>query len=690
MIHLYGFILGLAIVIGIHLVTLQAKRQTINIPGLSNLVWVGLLGGILGARIYHVITDYNLYQHAFWDIFKIWQGGLSIIGAIMGGMIAIWSWTKINHLHQPNHHPHPNHHQLSFKKILDLAVFGLPVAQAIGRLGNFINQELYGLPTTLPWGIYIQPLNRLPSYENFSHFHPLFLYEMIFMLVFAGGVWVLAKSKRFSGFSIGSGKLFFSYIFYYSFIRFWLDFIRIDKTHFLSTNFSINQIFLIILMMGVGSYWIIKTAQKSFYVSLISFLFLLSGCGLFWFKDISSPPINPDEVVWVLDARFFQFRAQKNWDKFVLTNKALALGWSHDQYRLIDQPQLGKYLYGFIIKAFKLDPWDPHQVAFLYQDFASAKLSLGSLEAIGEKYQDLATSIYLLRILGSVVSFMGIAAFGVGIYLFTKSRSIGGLTSIFLFFHPTLFYWYRLAVPNNIQMLLIILALSLMMFLLNSIKPFNLKRALRIGNLLWVLVGVLIAGATSIKLNGIFLLVFPAFIWYMQDIKQCFFHKVVDQNLIQNVIHQIKAYLSLWIGFLMTFYFLEPELWLRPLGGLQLLFGARWAQHRRFLAYFENYSFLESIWFLLIQFLKISDLKIVKILLVFFLLWGMVVLVRRLSIKKWVDLAWLLLFMVIVNAGYANVGFDRYAEWSIFVFSFLSALGGVDIFLRIGKKIKTL
>ncbi|MBU2543067.1 prolipoprotein diacylglyceryl transferase, partial [Patescibacteria group bacterium] len=96
MIHLYGFILGLAIAIGIHLVTLQAKRQTINIPGLSNLVWVGLLGGILGARIYHVITDYNLYQHAFWDIFKIWQGGLSIIGAIMGGMIAIWSWTKIN------------------------------------------------------------------------------------------------------------------------------------------------------------------------------------------------------------------------------------------------------------------------------------------------------------------------------------------------------------------------------------------------------------------------------------------------------------------------------------------------------------------------------------------------------------------------------------------------------------------
>ena len=260
MIHLYGFILGLAIVIGVYLIQLQAKKQNINLPGFDYLIWVVLLGGVIGARVYHVITDYYLYQDAFWDIFKIWQGGLGIIGAVIGGVIAVWGWLKINKSNQIFGWLKINkiNKQLNLLTILDLAVFGLPVAQAIGRWGNFFNQELYGLPTSLPWGIYIDFINRLPGYENFSHFHPLFFYEMVLMLVFAGLVWWMVRQERFSGFSIGSGKWFLFYIFYYSFIRFWLDFIRIDKMQFFNTGLCINQVFLIIVMIIMGRYWFRK------------------------------------------------------------------------------------------------------------------------------------------------------------------------------------------------------------------------------------------------------------------------------------------------------------------------------------------------------------------------------------------------------------------------------------------------
>ncbi|MBT4358893.1 MAG: prolipoprotein diacylglyceryl transferase, partial [Candidatus Pacebacteria bacterium] len=139
--------------------------------------------------------------------------------------------------------------KINLAMILDLSVFGLPVAQAIGRCGNFFNQELYGLPTQLPWKIYIEPAYRLIGYEQFSYFQPLFLYEMILMLLFAGGVWWGQKQSWLSGFSIGSGRLFYLYIYYYSFIRFWLDFIRIDKTHFFNTNLGLNQAFLLLVMV---------------------------------------------------------------------------------------------------------------------------------------------------------------------------------------------------------------------------------------------------------------------------------------------------------------------------------------------------------------------------------------------------------------------------------------------------------
>jgi len=420
--------------------------------------------------------------------------------------------------------------------------------------------------------------------------------------------------------------------------------------------------------------------KKTFYLPFISLSLLLLGCGLFWFKNIFSAPVNQDEVAWVLDARFYQFRQQKQWEKFVLTDHSLTMSWSHDQYRLIDQPQLGKYIYGLVIKFFNLNPWDTDQSIFLYRQFAIGKLNLGSLNTIKE-YPDLRDSIYILRIFGSIVSFISIAFFGIEIYFLTKSKITGGLTSVLLFFHPTLYFLYRLAVPNNFQVLLTILALNLMFYLLNRIKTLGLKK-----KVLWVLLGVLIACSTSIKLNGFLILAFPILLWLIQEIKALF----SQEEIIPNIFNKLRAYLFLVGSFIATFHFLEPELWGQPLRGLRLLFTARLVQHRRFLIFFEDYSFFETIWFLLIQFLKISNLLVIKIFFVLLLLRGIIIIFDKLSDLCWFNLGLLILLVVVSNTYYANVGFDRYAEWSIYVFSFLSALGAVDFFRIFYNKIKQL
>lgn len=420
--------------------------------------------------------------------------------------------------------------------------------------------------------------------------------------------------------------------------------------------------------------------KKTLFLPLISSLLLILGSGLFWFKNISVPAVNPDEVVWVLDARFYQFRQQKRWEKFKLIESPRFLRWSYDSYRLIDQPQLGKYIYGLIIKAFGFDIWDESQTTFLYEQFANLRLDTGLIKT-NKSYSIIISSINILRVFGSIIGFISIIIFSLMAYFLTKSRLVGGLTSIFLFFHPTLHYWYRIAVPNSFQILLIIAATSLIFVLLNNLKILDLKKLF-----LWVLSGALIAASASIKLNGIFILFAPVFVWMIQEIKNNFLQKETFEYLA----NKIKAYFLLLGGFVITFYFLEPELWGHLLRGLKLLLGSRLEQHRRFLSSFENSGFFETFWFLIIQFLKISDFWVIKFLLVLFLILGIKKIISSLSDQHWWNLSLLIIFMVISNIFYANVGFDRYAEWSIYIFSFLSALGIVDSLRVIHQKVKQL
>ena len=170
----------------------EARRRSEDPEHVWNaLIWVLMLG-IVGARLYHVISspvsstvNFNYYLQNPIKILYIWEGGLGIYGAIAGGLLAVYLYVR--------------RHRLSFLHWADIGIVGLLLAQAIGRWGNFVNKELYGYPTTLPWGIPIDTAHRLPRFTDLppeTRFHPTFLYESLWNLLAFGLLMFLAR--RFS------------------------------------------------------------------------------------------------------------------------------------------------------------------------------------------------------------------------------------------------------------------------------------------------------------------------------------------------------------------------------------------------------------------------------------------------------------------------------------------------------------
>lgn len=231
--HLYGFIVGVASVTGILLVEKKMEGLDQKLKNYYLDLALIFVFGLVGARGWHVATDYYLYAGNFFGIFEIWNGGLSILGAVLGGVMGAFFVARLE--------------DFSLAKLLDLSVFGLPVAQSIGRWANYFNEELYGLPTNLPWRINIEG----------QGYHPLFLYESLLTLVFAIFIWFRMNEKR-----IGSGFVFWLYVFYYSVIRFFLDFLRPEKASldFLDRQLGVNQSVLIIVILISG--YILFTKQK--------------------------------------------------------------------------------------------------------------------------------------------------------------------------------------------------------------------------------------------------------------------------------------------------------------------------------------------------------------------------------------------------------------------------------------------
>lgn len=216
------------------------------------LTWV-LIGGILGARLWHILTpppslvaqgiDTWYYLTHPLEALMIWNGGLGIVGAVIGGAIALWFFVRKN--------------KLSFSIWIDIVAPGLLMAQGIGRWGNFVNQELYGPPSDLPWAIFIDEQHRLPQFMDQAYYHPTFLYESLWN--FVGVILLIWVSRRFINW-LRNGDLFALYVIWYAIIRVGLEMIRLDSSTVAGLN--ANQAFMVAMALLAVVYLVWNHSRK--------------------------------------------------------------------------------------------------------------------------------------------------------------------------------------------------------------------------------------------------------------------------------------------------------------------------------------------------------------------------------------------------------------------------------------------
>jgi prolipoprotein diacylglyceryl transferase len=211
-IHLYGLMLLLAIASAVALTGWRWVRFGGDWDLVFRVAVWGVAAGIVGARLYHVVTSWDEVPDEWWGPFAVWQGGLGVWGGILFGVLA-GAWI----VHRSGQ---------SVRLFMDAAAPGILLAQGIGRFGNWFNQELFGKPTNLPWGLEIDPAHRPAGYFDHDTFHPTFLYEFLYDVT---GVVILLIVDRM--FRIRRPGLFALYVAYYCFGRFFEELLRIDPAH---------------------------------------------------------------------------------------------------------------------------------------------------------------------------------------------------------------------------------------------------------------------------------------------------------------------------------------------------------------------------------------------------------------------------------------------------------------------------
>jgi phosphatidylglycerol:prolipoprotein diacylglycerol transferase len=211
----YGLLIASALLIGVTLSQYLAQRRRLNPDLIGDLaIWL-VLGAIPSARLYYVAFEWENYAQDPARILAIWQGGIAIHGAILGGMLAALIFAKLQ--------------KVSFWQLADVVAPSLILGQAIGRWGNFFNSEAFGSPTDLPWKLYIPPENRPPGLAAYEYFHPTFLYESLWNL----GMFVLLLTLFFRGLRgkppLKVGTIFLVYMIVYSSGRVWIEGLRTDS-----------------------------------------------------------------------------------------------------------------------------------------------------------------------------------------------------------------------------------------------------------------------------------------------------------------------------------------------------------------------------------------------------------------------------------------------------------------------------
>lgn len=257
-IHIYALTMLLGIIAAVWITGERWKRLGGTFDQIFDTTLVAVPCGIVGARLYHIITTPERFfgPNGDWvEMFRIWNGGLGIWGAILCGALGAWAWCR--HKHYP------------MALLADSIAPALLVAQAIGRLGNWFNQELYGKPTTLPWGLKLNMNgsaigNSETCYDGATCptgtlFHPTFLYEMIWNLI--GAALIIWIGHRLAN-RLKAGSLFALYVMWYTLGRTWIEMLRIDFSHeFLGLRVNV-WVSIVVFILGVVAFIVIQRTSK--------------------------------------------------------------------------------------------------------------------------------------------------------------------------------------------------------------------------------------------------------------------------------------------------------------------------------------------------------------------------------------------------------------------------------------------
>lgn len=257
-IHIYALCILMGIVLAVWITTTRWKKLGGNFDQVLDITLVSVPAGIIGARLYHIITTPERFfgPDGDWaEMFRIWNGGLGIWGGVLFGALAAWAWCR--HKHYP------------MALLADAIAPGLLVAQAVGRLGNWFNQELYGAPTTLPWGLKLNMEGTAIGHSEQCYdgatcpsgtlFHPMFLYEMIWNLIGAAIIaYIGSKAMK----KLKAGSLFAVYIMWYTLGRTWIESLRIDYAHeFLGVRINV-WVSMAVFVLGAVSFIVVQQMGK--------------------------------------------------------------------------------------------------------------------------------------------------------------------------------------------------------------------------------------------------------------------------------------------------------------------------------------------------------------------------------------------------------------------------------------------
>ncbi|WP_300766853.1 prolipoprotein diacylglyceryl transferase [uncultured Bifidobacterium sp.] len=257
-IHIYALCMLAGIVAAVAIASVRWSRRGGDFDQILDITLCAVPAGIVGARVYHIVTTPERFFGPTGDwveMFRIWHGGLGIWGAVLFGGLAAWAWCR--HKHYP------------MALLADSVAPGLLVAQAIGRLGNWFNQELYGAPTTLPWGLKLSSTGTAigsgeQCYDGTTCptgtlFQPTFLYEMIWNLI--GAALIVWLGRRASAY-LKAGSLFATYVMWYTLGRGWIETLRIDYAHnFLGVRINV-WVAMVVFAMGAIAFILIQRFGK--------------------------------------------------------------------------------------------------------------------------------------------------------------------------------------------------------------------------------------------------------------------------------------------------------------------------------------------------------------------------------------------------------------------------------------------